>query len=49
MAHRLNIWPRALLGFKMPIAVFDEHLDAEIESRQAVMHLVLEIASNSAS
>jgi len=31
-------WPRAVLGFKMPIEVFAEHLDAVIESRHAVKH-----------
>lgn len=38
IAHRLNTRPRAVLGFKMPIEVFAEHLDAVIESRQAVKH-----------
>ena len=38
IAHRLNTWPRAVLGFRMPIEVFAEHLDAVIESWQAVKH-----------
>lgn len=38
IAHRLNTRPRAVLGFKMPIEVFAEHLDAVIESRHAVKH-----------
>ena len=38
IAHRLNTRPRAVLGFKIPIEVFAEHLDAVIESRQAVKH-----------
>ena len=38
IAHRLNTRPRAVLGFKMPIEVFAEHLDTVIESRHAVKH-----------
>jgi IS30 family transposase len=38
IAHWLNTQPRAVLGFKMPIEVFAEHLDAVIESRHAVKH-----------
>ncbi len=38
IAHRLNTRPRAVLGFKMPIEVFAEHLDAVIESLHAVKH-----------
>ena len=38
IAHRLNTRPRAVLGFKMPLEVFTEHLDAVIESRQAFKH-----------
>ena len=38
IAHRLNTRSRAVLGFRMPIEVFAEHLDAVIESRQAVKH-----------
>ncbi len=36
IAHRLNTRPRAVLGFKMPIEVFAEHLDVVIESLHAV-------------
>ena len=38
IAHQLDTRPRAVLGFKMPIEVFAEHLDAVIESRHAVKH-----------
>ena len=38
ITHRLNTRPGAILKFKMPIEVFAEHLDAVIESRQAVKY-----------
>jgi len=38
IAHRLNTRPRAVLGFKMLIEVFAEHLNTVIQSRQAVKH-----------
>ena len=38
IAHRLNTRCVRCWGFKMPIEVFAEHLDAVIESRHAVKH-----------